>query len=184
MDLDKLLVLAFVVTVAVAPIGGASAPPAVAGIPNLSGHWRLNEAESEDLGRKMSAAGRPRRHGRGARGRSEGDRSATIRDLIEATKEMTITHREKEIAVMDGGGRLRILHPDGRTHEASVGTEVKTHWEKKRLVVETRRERGARITETFGVGAEPGRLIVDIRIETRAGGTVTVKRVYDAVKVQ
>lgn len=102
-----------------------------------------------------------------------------MRSLMEAPAELTITQTEGEIAVMPKDGPLEILHPDGKKHKNDTGSsEVKTSWDKSRLVVETKRERGPKVTETFSLSPDRKQLLVQVRFEGRAD--VTVKRVYDA----
>jgi hypothetical protein len=103
-----------------------------------------------------------------------------MRSLLEAPPEMTITHTEAEIAVLDKDGRLRNLHPDGQKYKTDTGSEIKTRWDNERLVVETKRDRGPSVTETLGVSADRKQLVVTLRLERRSSGPVTVRRVYDA----
>jgi hypothetical protein len=92
---------------------------------------------------------------------------------------MTITHTDVEIAVLEKDGRLRALHPDGKGYKDSAGAEIKTRWDGDRLVVETRRERGPKVVETFALESDPRRLVVSIKLDMPSGDPVTVRRVYD-----
>lgn len=118
----------------------------------------------------------------GARGDGrdgDGDPRAALRAVLEAATEMTITHTTREIAVLEKDGRLRALHPDGQKYEDSSGAEVKTRWDMDRLVVQTSRQRGPSVTETWRMAGEPAQLVVELRFQPPNGEDVTVKRVYD-----
>jgi hypothetical protein len=66
-----------------------------------------------------------------------------MRPLFDVTEEMTITDADPDIVVLEMDGRLRTLRPDGRKRKSDGGdAEVKTRWDKERLVVETSRTTG------------------------------------------
>lgn len=109
----------------------------------------------------------------------DGGLRAAMRAVLEAATELTITHTAREIAVLEKDGRLRALHPDGEKYEDSSGAEVKTSWDKDRLVVQTSRKRGPSVTETWRMDGEPAQLVVELRFQPPNGKDVTVKRVYD-----
>jgi hypothetical protein len=171
--------------------------------PALSGKWILNVEASDDAREKMLAAGGGQRgpggfgggggmghgggrpgggmgtggghgHGGGGGGGHEG-----MRAMLEAAHELTITQTANEVAVLETEGRLRAFHPDGKGYKDSSGTEVKTRWRDEGLVVESKRERGPEITETFALEPEPRRLVVTLRFEGRSGGPISIRRVYD-----
>lgn len=119
------------------------------------------------------------RGGRPPQGGDGGDRRAAMRAVLEAAPELTITHTAREIAILEKDGRLRALHPDGEKYEDSSGAEVKTLWEKNRLVVRTSRERGPTVTETWSLAGEPAQIVVELRFQPPNGGEVMVRRVYD-----
>jgi hypothetical protein len=120
------------------------------------------------------------RMGGGGGTRPPSDSPDTMASLLEATPEMTITHTEAEIAVLEKDGRLRTLHPDGQKYKTDTGGEVKTRWDNDRLIVETKRDRGPSVTETLGLSADRKQLVSTLRLEGRSFGPVTVRRVYDA----
>jgi hypothetical protein len=170
-----------------ADTAAGSAPP-----PDLSGRWVLNEEQSEDAREKIRAARGGRRDGGGgfggrghpAGGRpgvppGGGDPRAAMRAALEAADEMTITHTAREIAILDRDGRLRALHPDGEKYPNASGAEVKARWDKDRLVVQTSREHGPAVTETWRMAGEPAQLVIELRLQPPNGEPVTVKRVYD-----
>lgn len=118
--------------------------------------------------------------GGGGGARPPADSPDTLRSLLEAPPEMTITHTEAEIAVLEKDGRLRTLHPDGQKYKTDTGAEIKTKWDNEHLIVETKRDRGPSVTETLGLSADRKQLVVTLRLEGRSSGPVTVRRVYDA----
>lgn len=120
---------------------------------------------------------RPPRDGDAAGG--GGDPRAAMRAALEAAAEMTITHTAREIAILDRDGRLRALHPDGEKYANASGAKVKTRWEKDRLVVQTSRDHGPAVTETWRMAGEPAQLVIELRLQPPNGEPVTVKRVYD-----
>jgi hypothetical protein len=120
---------------------------------------------------------RPPRGGDAAGGGD--DRRAAMRAAFEAASELTITHTAREIAILEKDGRLRALHPDGEKYADSSGAEVKTKWEKDRLVVRTAREGRPAVTETWWMAGEPAQIVVEMRFQPPGGEGVTIKRVYD-----
>ena len=184
-------------------------PAAETARPSLSGRWQFNARESEDAREKMRQAGGERRGGGmgggergpggggrrggalgggGRRGggpggggpREDADPRESMRAALEAPAEITITQTSAEIALLEKDGRLRALHPDGKGYKDSAGATVKTRWQDARLVVETSRESGRKVVETFTLQTEPRRLVVNVQLETPSGSPVTVRRVYDA----
>jgi hypothetical protein len=113
--------------------------------------------------------------GRGASDTSERER------LFNPPAEITVTHLEPEISVVETEGRIRNLHPDGKKYKAEGGeAEVKTRWEGKALVVETSGERGGKVTETWTLDPEKRRLTILLRLERPSWPEVSLRRVYDA----
>jgi hypothetical protein len=96
--------------------------------------------------------------------------------LFDIPEEMTITHTDAEIVVLEKDGRLRVLHPDGRKRTSEAG-EVKARWDEKRLVVETAQIDSLHVTETFSVAA--GRREIDVEVSVSGQPSVTVRRVYE-----
>lgn len=160
--------------------------------PDLSGVWRFDPSQSEDLRTKVRElrGDRPRggggrrgggfaggRGGPGSPGSPGGDGGAGMRELLDAPAALTVTQTATEITLVEEDGRLRALHPDGRPYKDSSGREVKTRWsEAGELVAETKGGRG-RVVETFTVAANPTRLLVTLLVELR-GRPLVVRRVY------
>jgi hypothetical protein len=100
--------------------------------------------------------------------------------VFEAPAEMTVTETDSEIVILEKDGRMRTLHPDGKSYKSESGTsEVKSRWDADRLVVETRTERGGKITETYRRDPESHRLTITLLLESPSRPTVSVRRVYD-----
>jgi hypothetical protein len=198
MKMSNVWALALVVAVA-APVSRAADAPR----PDLSGHWQLDPAQSEDARAKLREmrGDRPRGGGRFGGGGGGGGRPGgggfgggrggpggpggggpdamreTLREMLEAAPALTVTQTPTEITLLEEDGRLRALHPDGRAYKDSSGREVKTRWsEAGELVVETKGERG-KIVETFGALADPVRLAITLLVEAR-GQPLAVRRVY------
>jgi hypothetical protein len=93
---------------------------------------------------------------------------------------ITVTNLEPEVTMLDPEGEVRHLHPDEKAYKDDNGSEVKAKWDAKRLVVETKTQRGS-MKETWTVGADPRRLTVLLEVRRPSGGAVTVKRVFDPV---
>lgn len=209
MEVDRLFVL---MVAAVTLAAGQEPPPTPAAErPALSGRWSFDAAHSEDTREKLRAAIEARRgsvgEGRGGEGRGgwsrhrggprggdrgqggrgrEGSQDRSRRDSpgpFEVPQELTITQTEPEIALLDKDGRLRLVHPDAKTYKAEAGQmEVKSWWDKDRLVVESKRGDRSKLTETFSLAVDPKRLLVDVSIESRFAGNVTIHRVYTPVE--
>jgi len=118
--------------------------------------------------------------GSGRSGATGADPQGAMREAFEAPAEFTITPTASEVVILEKDGRLRTLHADGKKYKAEGGAaEVETRWDGGQLVVDTKSDRGARITETFDAAPDRTRLTVTLKIEGSRGPGVTVKRVYD-----
>jgi hypothetical protein len=114
-----------------------------------------------------------------------GDDSAreAMRATFEPAEELAVTQTATEIAIDERFGRTRRLHPDGKKYKADNGTsEIKTSWKEGKLVVETRRDRGAGLTETWELVPDASRIIVNVKMQGGFGPSVTLKRIYDRAK--
>lgn len=185
----------------------ASASSDAAERPRLSGRWRLDPEKSEDAEAKLREAmerrrpsggmgGRPggfggggfggpdaggpgSRTGGGRRGPGGAERMRdAMRPLFEPPDEMTIDDSDPQAIVMESDVVTRTLRPDGRKHEDADDVDVRTRWDKQRLVVETARKDHPRLTETFTVTPDPRQLEVEITID--GPFALSVRRVYVA----
>jgi hypothetical protein len=108
------------------------------------------------------------------------DPREAMRAVFEPAEELTVTQSESEIAVDEKFGRLRRLHPDGKKYKTDNGTaEIKSYWKDGKLVVETKRNRGASAIETWERVPDGSRLIVSVRLEGGPGPKLELKRIYD-----
>ncbi len=136
----------------------------------------------------MGGGGRDRGGGQGrggmSRGGEEGGRRPPMMTFFSA-RELTITHLEPAVAMVEPDGLVRTLQPDGEKYQNEHGDgEVKTRWKGDTLVVETKTDRG-KMKESWSVSPEAGRLVVVLEIEPGGGRMpeVKVNRVYDRVAV-
>ena len=107
------------------------------------------------------------------------DPRETMRAVLEPAEELTVVQSDVEISVDERYGRMRRLHPDGKTYKTDNGaSELKSYWKDGKLVVETKRERGS-VVETWERIPDGSRLIVTVRLEGGPGGKLELKRVYD-----
>jgi hypothetical protein len=126
------------------------------------------------------------RGGADSGGRSD-DARESFRAAMEAANELVITPTATEVVVMEKDGRMRVFHPDGQSRKSESGeSEVKARWEANpsRLVVETKSERGPRVTETYEAAADKTKMTIVMRLEGGQMGTVTLKRVYDPAEAK
>jgi hypothetical protein len=120
----------------------------------------------------------------GGRGRPPGagggdDPREAMRAVLEPAEELTVAQSDVEISVDERYGRMRRLHPDGKTYKTDNGaSELKSYWKDGKLVVETKRERGS-VVETWERIPDGSRLIVTLRLDGGPGGRLELKRIYD-----
>jgi hypothetical protein len=132
--------------------------------------------------------GGPSRGGRGPsgpQGSATGDDDAreSMRAIFEPAEELTVAQTATEVAIDEKFGRTRRLHPDGKKYKTDNGTsEIKTVWKEGRLVVETRRDRGMGVTETWELVPDASRIIVNVMMQGGFGPSVELKRIYDRAK--
>jgi len=138
------------------------------------------------FGGRGGGAGGP---GGGFGGRGGGDRDAdggarggSMRSFFEPPEALTITQSAEEIGV-DDGQRVLHLHPDGKKIKSDGGgAETTTKWRGNELVVESKLERGPKITSAYMAVPEKHQLYITSTMEGRSGQPITVRRVYDAAE--
>jgi hypothetical protein len=108
-----------------------------------------------------------------------GQPSEDMRAILDPAEELAITQSGSEITVDEKFGRMRRLRADGKKYKTDNGTaEVKTSWKDGKLLVETTREPGGTVTETWERVPDGSRLILQVRLDGPRGKLV-LKRVYD-----
>src|SRR5262249_24080621 len=175
--------------------------------PILSGRWQLNRDLSEDADRKLrdmreGMAGSAGDHGGGmgrgggmggGGGMGPGGGSAggmeqmraqmeeAQRMLKETPSTVVIMHEDPKLTVVDGDGRQRTLYTDKRKVTAD-GHEVKTKWDRERVVAETKVGESVKVIETYELAPDRRQLVVDMKMEISMMGrsrSVSIRRVYD-----
>ena len=108
-----------------------------------------------------------------------------MQSFFDPPSEILVTEVPTEITILEKDGAIRVLHPDGKKHKTDNGaSEIKTHWDKDKLVVETEPlARGPKLREVLTVSNDHTQLIEDIHLEGRMGA-VDVRRVYDTLPSQ
>ncbi len=108
--------------------------------------------------------------GGGGRGNPEQMRRRmdAMRDLLEAPARMTIIRTESMVIITTGDGRTtRVATDNSRVKDESTGIERRTHWEGEKLVSEIAGAMGGKMTETWDIAQDTGRLVVTLRAEGR-----------------
>jgi hypothetical protein len=164
---------------------------------NLSGRWMYNREASDDARQKMregtEGRGGPGGGGMGGRGggpmgpppdgMGDDDARESMRAIFEPAEELAVTQTATEVAIDEKFGRTRRLHPDGKKYKTENGTsEIKTSWKEGKLVVETKRDRGTGVIETWELVPDASRIIVNVKMQGGFGPSVTLKRIYDRAK--
>ena len=105
-------------------------------------------------------------------------------DMIPA-REVTITQEAAEIHVVQPGAHDWHLVPDGKKHKDALGIEeLKASWsDEGALVVEAKREK-RKVRQAIGLSPDGKHLLVSVQLETRLGGNVKVRRVYDRAEAE
>jgi hypothetical protein len=106
-----------------------------------------------------------------------------MRAIFEPAEELGIDQAGTEIGVEEKFGRTRRLHPDGKKYKTDNGTsEIKTSWKEGRLLVETKRNRGGSVLETWELVPDGSRIILNVKMQGEFGPAIELKRIYDRAK--
>ena len=132
------------------------------------------------MGRGGGGWGGGRGGGMGRSGQAGGSSQEAMRPMLFTASQITVTNLTPEITILDPEGEIRRLHADDKGYRDTNGAEVKARWDEEKLVVETKTDRG-HVKETWAVTGDPRRLNVLLEIDRPFGGSVKVKRVFDAV---
>ena len=132
-------------------------------------------------GRRGSGGGFSGGRGSGASPDAQRRRTEAVRAIMEAPDRLTITRTESLVIVTTGDGRTTRLSPDGKKiKDESTGIERKTKWDGNSLVTEITGAGPGKITETYKIDQEHGRLSVAVQAESsRAPNAGVGRRVYD-----
>ncbi len=157
---------------------------AMAGRPNFTGTWRLNRELSDKPQEKVKeAAGRKG----GALGRMMGGRAARdrMKDNQALAEVLKIVHNDPEFQVIGDNNITRRLFTDGRkvnfTTPKGETVETTARWQGSRLVVETKRLNGGKVTQTYALGEGGEQMIVLTQIVSqRLNRPIELRFVYDA----
>ena len=103
-----------------------------------------------------------------------------MRSFFEPPETLTITQTAEEIGV-DDGQRVLHFHPDGKKIKSEGGgSDTIAKWRGNELVVETKSERGPKVTSAYMAVPGKHQLYITSTMEGRSGEPITVRRVYDA----
>ena len=116
-------------------------------------------------------------------GMGDDDARESMRAIFEPAEELAVAQTGTEVAIEEKFGRTRRLHPDGKKYKTDNGTsEIRASWKEGKLVVETKRDRGTGVTETWELVPDASRIIVNVKMQGGFGPSVTLKRIYDRAK--
>jgi hypothetical protein len=116
-------------------------------------------------------------------GIDDDDARESMRAIFEPAEELAVVQTATEVSIDEKFGRTRRLHPDGKKYRTENGTsEIKTAWKDGKLVVETKRDRGTGVTETWELVPDRSRIIVNVKMQGGFGPSVELKRIYDRAK--
>jgi len=111
------------------------------------------------------------------------DPREAMRAIFEPAEELGIDQTGTEIGVEEKFGRTRRLHPDGKKYKTDNGTsEIKTSWKEGKLRVETKRNRGGSVVETWELVPDGSRIILNVKMQGEFGPAIELKRIYDRAK--
>ena len=116
-------------------------------------------------------------------GMDDDDARESMRAIFEPAEEIAVTQTPTEVSIDEKYGRTRRLHPDGKKYKTENGiSEIKTSWKEGKLVVETKRDRGTGVTETWELVPDASRIMVTVKMQGSFGPSVELKRIYDRAK--
>jgi hypothetical protein len=104
--------------------------------------------------------------------------------MLFSGRTLQIEVERHEVRIDNGGRQLRILRPDGRKQQRQgldgARIETRCRWKDGSLVVESKSERGMKMTESYTLARGGRALAVKIHIEGRFGEPITLRSHYDA----
>lgn len=133
-------------------------------------------------GRGGAAASGGRRDGGSAT--AAGEEAITISEFLATPERLEITETAGEIALGGGTGGVAHIDPNGRWMRGQDGRQFRARRKDGALITEVRSDSGPRSTTTYRLLAETRQLEVIARLDLAAGGSVVVRRVYDAARTE
>ena len=133
-----------------------------------------------------SPGGSGGRHGPGPGSGNEPGAPGPDTEMLAALETLTISHSEPKLTIKDASGRERVVFTDGRVieEERSHGgkTKVEARWKDGHIEIISKPETGPKVTEAFSITADGSHLTLKTKMEGGRAGTITIRRIYDAVK--
>ena len=173
------------------------------GVASIIGAWTLNKDLSDAPPERPQGADQTGRGGFGGRrggggfgrggfgggppgGRSSSPeaqrrRTEAVRAIMEAPSRLTVTQTESLVIVTAGDGRTTRLSLDGKKiKDESTGIERQARWDGNKLVTDITGAGPGKISETYAIDHEHGRLNVTVQVENSRGPNAgVIHRVYD-----
>jgi hypothetical protein len=107
-----------------------------------------------------------------------------MHEFFEPAQSLTITGNDAELTLDDGAGGLTRLHLDGKPYKREGGAvETRAEWKESALVVESKSERGTKLTSTYRLLPQARKLELVSRLEGRRE-PIVVRRVYDSAPAE
>lgn len=155
-----------------------SAALALGGETSFSGSWIRNPKISDDPKAKIEAAARAtleRSRGRGLLPLPEEADEVDARlqrglgSLVLAAEKLVIEDEGGELQVDDGEAPTRIFYLDGKKHvrQTPGGAKLETLClrQGRQIVIQQKTEQGTRVSETYALSVDDGRLTLTVRLE-------------------
>ena len=124
-------------------------------------------------------SGYPRNPGRSPYG---SDPRRAVFPEIDQPRELMIAQRTTLVLIQEGDdeGSVRGVHTDGTRRPMPANrSEIRGHWEKGQLVVETWRSNGLQTVETFELSPDPRELTVTVTVMAPGLNPLTVTSIYE-----
>jgi hypothetical protein len=134
----------------------------------------------------IGGMGRPRGGpgSQGGPGAGSEEQRSRLRDLVQASDQLTIIQKGPEIDVTDADSRVRSLFTDGRKVEKakkdSTQTEVKAHWDHGALITEEKGPGGEKISHAYEITGDGKQMADTLTLESKHLNTpIIVRSIYD-----
>jgi hypothetical protein len=131
------------------------------------------------MGRPRGAPGSP-----GGPGAGSDEQRSRLRDLVQASEQLTIIQKGPEIDVTDADSRVRSLFTDGRkvgkAKKDSAQTQGKAHWDHGTLITEEKGPGGEKISHAYEITGDGKQMADTLTLESKHLNTpIIVRSVYD-----